>query len=200
LLKVFERLHVTVREGVTVERVLPDGVLTADVTHIPADFTIWVGSFTVSPLARESGLAVSRNGQILVDPYLRSTSHPDVFAVGDAAASSLRMACATAMPLGAHAADNLAALANNQPLQPFRFSFAGRCISLGRHAALMQLVDPDDSPREQIVTGRLGALIKEMICRYTVDSLYWTRTLPSAYWWPKPASPTIAPARSTQAA
>jgi NADH dehydrogenase FAD-containing subunit len=184
--KTFERLNVTIREGITVAQVLADGVLTADGTHLPADFTLWAGSFTVPALARESGFAVNRSGQILVDEYLRSTSHPDVFAVGDAAASGLRMACATAMPLGAHAADNLAALANHQPLQPFRFSFGGRCISLGRHAAIMQLTDPDDSPREQVVTGRLGAFAKEMICRYTFDSLVWTRRFPNAYLWVKP--------------
>ena len=196
--KTFDRLNVTVREGVTVERVLPDGVITTDGTHIRADFTIWAGSFTVSPLARESGLAVNRVGQILVDPYLRSTSHPDVFAAGDTAASGLRMACATAMPIGAHAADNVAALANNQPLQPFRFGFIVRCISLGRRAGLVQLVKGDDSPREQIITGRIAAFIKEMICRYTVDGIYWTRWFPNAVFWAKPAEPTIAPARSTQ--
>ncbi|MEP7292378.1 MAG: FAD-dependent oxidoreductase [Chloroflexota bacterium] len=200
LLKQFARQKVNVREGVTVARVLANGVQTREDEHIPADLTIWVGSLTVPPLAREAGLAVNRIGQISVDATLRSTSHPDVFAVGDAAASGLRMSCNTAMPQGAHAADNLAALANGQPLQPFRFSFAGRCISLGRRVALMQLVDADDSPREQIVTGRLGALIKEMICRYTVDSLSWTRWLPNAYWWTKPAEAKAAPERSAQRA
>lgn len=198
--KTFERLNVTVREGATVERVLPDGVLTADGTRISADFTIWAGSFTVAPLARDSGLAVNRIGQILVDPFLRSNSHPDVFAVGDAAASGLRMACATAMPLGAHAADNLAALANHQPLQPFHFGFNARCISLGRHNALLQVVNADDSPREQIVTGRFAALIKESICRFTVAAIFWTRHIPGAMMWSKPAEATIAPAPSAQRA
>jgi NADH dehydrogenase len=182
----FARRGVTVREGVTVERILPDNVQTVDDGRVPVDLTIWAGSFGVAALARESGLAVNRIGQILIDPYLRSVSHPEIFAVGDAAASGLRMACATAMPQGAHAADNLAALLRGQPLQPFRFGFGGRCISLGRHDGLVQMVDSDDSPSEQIVTGRAAALIKEMICRYTVASLGWVRHIPNAYYWPQP--------------
>jgi NADH dehydrogenase FAD-containing subunit len=195
LLQHFARRGVTVREGATVERIMADGVRMAGGEHVPADLTLWAGSFAVSPLARESGLAVNRCGQILIDPLLRSVSHPDIFAVGDAAATGLRMACATALPQGAHAADNLAALLSGQPLKSFRFGFGGRCISLGRHDGMVQMVNTDDSPREQIITGRAGALVKELICRYTVYSLIWTRYLPGIYWWPQPAevTPQAAP-------
>jgi hypothetical protein len=41
-------------------------------------------------------------------------------------------------------------------------------MSLGRNAALLQTYDTDDLPKETILTGRVGALVKEMICRYTV--------------------------------
>ncbi|HVU11094.1 MAG TPA: FAD-dependent oxidoreductase [Phototrophicaceae bacterium] len=187
MLDALKRRHITVREGVTVERITADGVETTDGQRRAADLVIWAGSFAPSPLARESGIAVNRVGQIIVDPYLRSVSHPDVFAVGDAAACGLRMACATAMPEGAHAADNLAALIKGQPLQPFRFGFAGRCISLGRHEGMLQWVNADDSPKESIVTGRLGAFLKELISRYPTFSLNWEYRMPGLYYWPKPA-------------
>jgi NADH dehydrogenase FAD-containing subunit len=183
----FAKRKVDVREGVTVQEVLPDGVLTTTGERIPADFTIWLGSFAVSSLARESGFAVNRIGQITVDQHLRSTSHPDVFAVGDAADSGVRMACATAMPLGAHAADNLAAILNGQPLKPFRFGFNARCISLGRRNALVQIVNADDSPVDKIFSGRGAAIFKELICRYTTASIHWTRRFPNAFMWTQPA-------------
>mgnify|MGYP007072893951 CR=1 FL=1 len=31
----------------------------------------------------------------------------------------------------------------------------------------MQFVDSNDQPKEAILTGRVGAAVKEMICRYT---------------------------------
>jgi NADH dehydrogenase FAD-containing subunit len=184
VLDAFKRHNITVREGVTIVRVEQRGVLLENGQLLEADLVIWAGAFTVPTLARESGIAVNRLGQIRVDPYLRSVSHADIFAVGDAAASGVRMACATAMPQGAHAADNLAAMIKNQPLKPFRFGFGGRCISLGRHDGMLQIVNADDSPREQIITGRMGALIKEMICRYTTFSLHGIGI--NLYVWPQP--------------
>ncbi len=198
ILDVFKRLHVTAHEGVTVERVTEHGVQTVDGQRYAADLVLWAGSFSVSPLARESGVAVNRAGQIVVDQYLRSVSHPEIFAVGDAAATGLRMACATAMPEGAHAADNLAALIKGQPLKPFRFGFAGRCISLGRHDGMLQWVNADDAPKESIVTGRLGALLKEMISRYPTFSLNWEYRFPGLYMWPKPAEVVALREKSVQ--
>ncbi len=189
-LDALERRNITLYEDTTAAQVTADAVLTADGRRIPADLTVWTGSFGVPSLARDAGLAVNRCGQIIVDPYLRSVSHPDIFAIGDAAASGVRMACATAMPLGAHAADNVTALIKGESLQPMRFSFIVRCISLGRHDALVQRVDADDTPREQIYTGRVGALLKESICRFTVWSLYIERRIPGSFRWTQAAAVT----------
>ncbi len=191
LLKGMARRRIDLREGVSVERFTADGVIASDGTRFPAEISLWAGAFGVPPLAREAGLAVNRAGQILIDDTLRSLSHPEIFAVGDAAASGLRMACATALPLGAQAADNLAALLNGDPLQPFRFGYLIRCISLGRHDGLVQRVNADDSPREQIVTGRAAAWIKEAICRSTVLGLQLERRIPGSYQWPHGAE--VAP-------
>jgi len=35
----------------------------------------------------------------------------------------------------------------------------------------VQIVQADDTPKEQISTGWLGAVVKEMVCRYTVWQL-----------------------------
>ena len=57
---------------------------------------------------------------------------------------------------------------HGKPQQPFQFGYAIRCISLGRHDALVQFVDPMDRPVDRIITGRAGVAIKEMILRATV--------------------------------
>ena len=191
VLRTFARLGVEVREHTAVTRVNAEAAVTSTGDTIPFDLCLWTGGFRASSLAREAGLAVNGRGQIRVDPTLRSVSHPEVYAVGDAASpienpgAPIRMACATAMPMAAHAASNIAAQLAGKALKPFRFAYAIRCISLGRHEALVQWVEHNDTPRERITTGRMGAFIKEAICQYTVKSIAFERLLPGSYWWPK---------------
>lgn len=186
----FAQLGVDLIERTAVARVDADGLVTTDGRRLPADAVLWTAAFSVPPLARDAGLAVDDAGRLLVSTDLRSLSHPQVFGVGDAAAVverdgvPIRMACATAMPIGAHAADNINALLAGKALKPFTFRYALQCISLGRHAGLVQWVDGHDRPKERIITGRLGALVKESICRYTLYSLLLERRLPGIFFWP----------------
>jgi NADH dehydrogenase FAD-containing subunit len=138
---------------------------------VSADTVVWAAGFCVPDLARDAGFAVDERGRMVVDPALRSVSHPEVYAIGDAAVmrrqdgQELRMACATGLPAARHAAravrDGLGGRAPN----PFRFRYVNQCISLGRRNALVQYVRADDSPVEFVLTGRLAALYKEVIVR-----------------------------------
>ncbi|MEV4568142.1 FAD-dependent oxidoreductase [Nonomuraea sp. NPDC049419] len=189
LARTFGRLGVRTHEWTRVTGVGPDGVRT-DQGVITADVVVWAGSFTVSPLAAESGLAVDERGRIVVDETLTSVSHPDVYAVGDAAAvqvqgSTNRMSCAAGMPIAAHAADVINARAAGRTPEPFRFRYLLQCISLGRRDGLVQLVNGDDSPKDRILSGRTAAFVKERICRFTVASLRWERARPGTYMWVK---------------
>lgn len=165
--------------------------LRTDRGELPADVVVWAASFGVSALAAESGLAVDERGRVLVDATLRSMSHPDVYAVGDAAAvevpgvGTLRMSCAAGMPIGAHAADVINARAAGREPRPFRFRYVVQCISLGRRDGVIQFVRADDSPHERILTGRAAAWAKERICRFTVGSLRLERRRPGSYLWLK---------------
>lgn len=80
------RLGVRVRSGVEVAKVLPDCVELADGSSIPAAAVLWTSGTRVSPLAGAAGLTVDVRGRVVTDSALRSVSHPDVYAVGDAAA------------------------------------------------------------------------------------------------------------------
>ena len=138
-------------------------------------------------------------GRVLIDETLRNPTYANMYGVGDAAAAPVRMGCVSAMPMAAYAADHLAAqILDEAPVSPFGFKFMVRCISLGRRRGLVQLVDGDDTPREKIITGWTAARIKELICRYTVWSLYLEKRFPGSYQWPqeKLAHPTaLATAR-----
>ena len=167
--------------------------------EIHFDACLWAGAFRVSPLAQQSGLPVDAQGRILVDAALRSVAFPTIYAVGDAASTTLRMACATALPTGAYAGGHLAAQLAARPL-PAAFSFAYllQCISLGRHRGLVQFVHSDDRPRPRILTGGVAAFVKEGICRYTVWSLQLEKRLPGSYLWQQ-APITLPAAVSRQA-
>ena len=169
--RTFDRLRIAVQEQTRVEHVTDEAVVTASGQAIPCGLCIWAGSFQAIPLAREAGLATNSRGQILIDANMQSVTSPAIYAAGDSAAFvpavglSMRMACATAVPMAAQAADNLGALLGGEPQQPFRFGYVVQCISLGRRDGLIQRVQADDSPVERIWTGRPAAWFKEFICR-----------------------------------
>lgn len=167
------RLGVRLREHTTITRLTANAAVLGDSGPLPFDLCLWAGGLQVPSLARDSGLPTDAQGRLLVTADLRLRGQDRIFALGDCAhvADSLerpmRMACATAMPMGAHGGDNLVRLLRGQALQPFRFAYPGLCVSLGRQAGLIQLVDAWDRPGAYAITGRWGARIKEWVCRYT---------------------------------
>ncbi len=185
LIAVFNRLGINVIENTPVRRVDDAGIHT-DQGVIHYDVTLWAGGFTVPALAREAGLAVNERGQIVVDPLLRSVLHPHIYAAGDAAYAidagvPIRMACATALPMGGHAADNINARINGGEETRFPFRYYFQCISLGRHDGLIQMVNPDDTPAERVITGRAAALFKEAVCRFSINVIRLERRFPGIY-------------------
>ncbi|MFG2618865.1 NAD(P)/FAD-dependent oxidoreductase [Streptomyces sp. NPDC048507] len=166
----FARLGVTVHEGAEVTRVGADGVITATGGEIPAEVTVWTAGFGVHPIAAATTLEVSDTGRIVVDATMRSVSHPDVYAVGDAALAQgpggepLRMSCATATPMAWRAADALAARLTGRAVPAGTIGYSAQCISLGRRDGLIQKVTHDDRPTSTVITGRAGARLKELVC------------------------------------
>lgn len=180
LAEVFEAMRITVLENTRVARTIAGGVELTGGETLSADVVLWCGAFRLSPIAAEAGLEVNGRGQIVVDPFLRS-SDPSIWAAGDAAElPDSRMGCVTAMALGAYAADAVLGATK----EPFRFAFAAMCISLGRNAGIIQFTDDDDQPRDSFLSGRPGAWVKELVCRYTVLSIR-LEILGIPYNWPK---------------
>ena len=139
---------------------------------IPAQVTVWTAGFAVHPIAAATTLAVAATGQIVVDDTMRSVSHPDVYAVGDAGLAEgpggkpLRMSCASGTPMAWQAADAIAARLTGQttfPKAPLRYF--NQCISLGRRDGIIQYVTADDRAKPSLLTGRLAAHYKEIVCK-----------------------------------
>ncbi|SDK50329.1 NAD(P)/FAD-dependent oxidoreductase [Streptomyces indicus] len=171
LRKVFGRLGITAYEHTAVAAVEAGQVKTEEGELIAADVTVWTTGFAVDPIAQASGLQVTENGQIVVDGMMRSVSHPEVYAVGDAGYAMgagdkpLRMSCATGTPMAWQAADAIAAdlTGLKEPKMPLRYF--QQCVSLGRKEGLIQFVTADDTSVERVLTGRKAAVYKELICK-----------------------------------
>jgi NADH dehydrogenase FAD-containing subunit len=161
------RLGVTVQDQTVVTEIRKNAAVTADGALIPFDVCLWAGGFTAAPLARESGLAVNELGQILVDPFMRSLSHLEIYAAGDAAQPveepgvPMRMSAFTAVVTGLHAADSLGAHLHGKTARPLSFAYLGQGIALGRHNAIGFNNFPDDKPNAPYFTGRLGYMVRE---------------------------------------
>ncbi|MEV0891586.1 FAD-dependent oxidoreductase [Promicromonospora sp. NPDC050262] len=179
---VLDRLGVTVHEHTDVTSVDSAAVVTRDAT-IPADVAVWTTGFGVHPIAAETSLRVGADGRIVVDETMRSVSHPDVYATGDAALAHgpvdnvLRMSCASGIPMAWQAADSIAARLTGGKLPHTPLGYVHQCISLGRRDAVIQLVTPDDRAKDAAPGGRLAARYKEMICAGAA----WTVAHPIPY-------------------
>lgn len=170
LQKVFGNLRITTHEHTTVTAVHADRVTTTE-GDIPAVVTIWTTGFAVHPIARATTLETGETGQITVDATMRSLSHPDVYAIGDAALVTgpgdkpLRMSCASGVPTAWQAADAIAARLTDTKLPTISARYFNQCISLGRKEGLIQYVTADDRAVSAALTGRLAALYKELVCK-----------------------------------
>ncbi|WP_433711830.1 NAD(P)/FAD-dependent oxidoreductase [Nocardia sp. CA-084685] len=162
------RLGVQVRCGVEIVKVLPDTVELAGGESIAVDAVLWTSGVRVSPMAAAAGLAVDEHGRIVTDAALRSVSHPNVYAIGDAAAVEqgygvMHGTCQSGMPTGVHAAVSIVRELKGKQPKPFRFGYYHTPVSLGRHDAVVQFTKPDNSPRRLRLTGRRAVWYKETV-------------------------------------
>lgn len=170
LRKVFDRLGITAHEHAAVTHVEAGSVTTVGMS-VPADVTVWTTGFAVHPIAQATALEVTGTGQIVVDGTMRSVSHPDVYAIGDAASATgpggkpLRMSCASGIPTAWQAADAIAARLTGRKLPSVPLRYFNQCVSLGRKDGLIQYVTADDRAVSAALTGRLAALYKELVCK-----------------------------------
>jgi NADH dehydrogenase len=201
-------LGVTVRTGARVAEVRADALILSDGERVDAAATVWAAGFAASRLARDSGLPCDASGRLIVGETLQMPSHPEIIGAGDAVAPPaacvrgadpdyvLRMGCVTAMPLGCHAADVVADLVKGKPPRTFRFAFPLQCVSLGRKRGLVVRTDGGDRATGRVITGRLAAMVKELICRYVIGMVRIERRYAVYPWLGRGASRRALPAAS----
>lgn len=176
LRRTLDRLGVSIHPKTVVTAVREGGLDTDAGGPLAADAVVWATGFRAPDLARAAGIATDDRGRMLVDATLRSISHPEVYAIGDAAAgmsvngTTSRMSCQSALPMGRGVADVVAARLTGREPGPVRIGYVFTNISLGRHDGVVQFTHADDRPRRLVLTGRPAAAFKETVVRSTVHS------------------------------
>ncbi|MFG2061121.1 NAD(P)/FAD-dependent oxidoreductase [Micromonospora sp. NPDC048871] len=171
LRKVCDRLGITVHEHTDITEVRATGAVTGTEGLIPAQVTVWCAGFAVPSLVAGMAVRTAPTGQILVDATMRSVSHPEVYAIGDAACAEgpggrpLRMSCASGVPMAWQAADAIAARLTGRPVPRMSIRYYNQCISLGRRDGITQWVTADDRARGVHFRGWWAARYKELVCR-----------------------------------
>lgn len=183
-----QRAHLARLEGLGV--VVQTGTRVDPAALDRAGIVVDTTGFAVPTLATDSGLPTTAEGRLVVDASLRAVGVEGVVGAGDAvfvedpALGHLRASCAAAMPMGAHAADVVGQLRKGAAPSCFSFGYLFQCVDLGGPMGRVQILRADDGERAFAITGRLGGLAKETICRYTVSALRTEGKRSGSYRWP----------------
>ncbi|KUO05328.1 NAD(P)/FAD-dependent oxidoreductase [Streptomyces caeruleatus] len=169
-------LGVTVLEGAgaRVTEVTRDAVQLDDGRSLPSAVTVWTAGFRVPDLAARSGLRTDADGRLLTDTTPTSVDDERIVAAGDAAVMPdhpFRMSCQAAVQLGPAAADTIRRRIAGKTPAPVRMFFAGQSLSLGRNEGVTQFSYPNDKVNALSISGRTGAGVKEIACRFTLNKL-----------------------------
>ena len=95
----------------------------------------------------------------------------------------MRMSAFTASIMGAHGADCLSAELVGKTPRPLSFAYLAQAIALGQGNAMFLPLSPDDQARPPYITGRLGALTREVFVRFVVAAVLAQRRFPGLFMW-----------------
>ena len=133
--------------GVEVRTGAPVTLVTSEAVYVGAErlatrTVFWAAGNTASPLGRTLGVPLDRAGRVLVRPDLSIPGHPEVFVVGDLAATTgvdgalVPGVAPAAMQAGRAAARNILKALRGEPSKPFRYRDKGNLATIGRHRAV----------------------------------------------------------------
>ncbi|MFC4158136.1 NAD(P)/FAD-dependent oxidoreductase [Chitinimonas lacunae] len=159
------KLDIEIHTGERVVEVSERGVKLKSGKFIPSNLTVWAAGIKAADFLHEiDGLETNKINQLVVEPTLRTTRDPLIFAFGDCAACPNGPdSWAPARAQVAHQqaellAGNLVRALENRPLKPFRFQDYGSLVSLGSYSSVGSLMG-SLSRGSLFVEGQLAKLM-----------------------------------------
>ena len=139
-----EELKVDVRLGLLATEIDERGVTLGDGTRIDAGTVLWAAGVKASPLARSLGVELDRAGRVPVTDDLSVPGFPDIFVVGDLAATRsdgkpVPGVAPAAIQGGRHAAAQIRRDLAGRPREAFHYRDKGSLATIGRARAVADM-------------------------------------------------------------
>jgi NADH:ubiquinone reductase (H+-translocating) len=138
---------VDVRLGTSVAGVDREVVHLADGTSLRAGTVVWATGVKAEGLAATLGTPTTRGGRLVVEPDLTLPGHPEVFAIGDIAASPgidgtpLPQVAQPAIQGAKHVARQIRRRLRGEATEPFGYHDKGQMATIGRRDAVTELAN-----------------------------------------------------------
>jgi NADH dehydrogenase len=147
---------IEIRTGTTLERVTaseahlaPFGESGGPAEIVPTHMVVWTAGVKPHPVVPRLGLPLGEHGRILTDRTMRVSGHPNVWAIGDAAAvpdpafkdgRPSPATCQHALRQGRLVARNVAAELGRGRVRPFTYKTLGVFVDMGHGDAVAETV------------------------------------------------------------
>jgi NADH:ubiquinone reductase (H+-translocating) len=138
---------VEVRTGALVSSVSPTRVTLKSGEELKAHTLVWGAGLQGNQLVQTLGLELQRGNRIGVGPDLALPEHPEVYALGDAAAivdaktqQVLPQLGSVALQSGEHTGETIARRIAGKKTKPFEYKDKGTMATIGRGAAVVQML------------------------------------------------------------
>ncbi len=145
--KQLHRLGVKLVLNNRVMEVKSNAVVMKDGDPIATRTTLWCAGVQPSPLLKACALPLDKSGRVAVDEFLRVPEHPEMYVLGDSAATTDKASGKQLPPIGQVAfqqgdylAKSLSALLRGEPVKPFSYFNFGALVSVGEHYAAVDLL------------------------------------------------------------
>ncbi len=154
--RALKRRGIRLELGVGVASVEPHTVVLKDGRRLTGQTLVWAAGVTANPLAKMLSIELGRGGRIPVEPDLSVIGFPNVFAIGDIAASlgadgkPLPQVAQPAIQGGVHVAKQIAARLEGRPTIPFAYHDKGSMATIGRNQAVCEF------PNGAVLSGIAG--------------------------------------------
>jgi NADH dehydrogenase FAD-containing subunit len=157
-----KKRNISILEGMRARTVEDGKVELSDGTTLPCDFIFLAVGVKPSPLFSDSGIPTGDDGGLLVNSFLQSTAHPELFGGGDC----ISLAGHPIAKVGVYAVrqnpvllHNLMAALDGGSLQPFSHG--------GAYMLIMNMGDGTGIlwKKNRVWNGRLAFLLKDFIDR-----------------------------------
>ncbi|PSB58890.1 NAD(P)/FAD-dependent oxidoreductase [Chamaesiphon polymorphus] len=172
-LKALEQRGIWVDLETNVSEITADtiGLIYKGVTDtIPVEVVMWTVGNQVSPAIDRFGLPSNAVGKITVTETLQVTEHPEIFALGDAAAvlaphgESMPPNAQVAFQQSDFVAWNVWSSLTNRPLLPFQYTNLGEMLTLGDDNAVLSGMGIQ-------IDGPLAYLARRLVYLYRLPTL-----------------------------